>query len=179
MSQSGIGLEIPIRVTGEDGTVVWQGVGLMGRVYLVKNTDSAAIGVGNVVALDPANFIIGASNLAATATPVAQVYAAKRAVSTGSFDRMLIGAAVESIPVGGQGQVAGAGSITVVSVASATGTVGRHLIVGATAGVVTDSATAPTNPAQSPGYTLKPSGTTGGATDTGVATQIGALIQVH
>ncbi len=183
MSTHSINYEVPLKVTGPDGTVLWQGSGAFGIVYTCKAV--AAITESNVVVIDPAAAIYQATNLGATATYGANVFAV-RPSNTTSYGAGVIGAALSTVAASTASAptyvaVAGPGSIAMVTTASATGTIGRHLRLSATNGVVTDSITAPTNPEQSPGYTIKPSGTTAqpSATDTGTATRLAAYILPH
>lgn len=176
MSQSSVGMELPLKVTGGDGTVLWLGVGMLGVCRAIKNTEATSqIGEAMHVILDTANSIFMASNSAATATAVATVMAGKIGSTTPPSS---LGFALGAIDAGATGEVAAAGSICLARTASATGTIGQHILGGA-AGVVTNSATPPSAAAVSPGYTLKPSGTTGGATDTGTATRILVQVSVH
>jgi len=177
MAGQSINLETPLKVYGGDGTVLYEGSAWLGVCQVVKAT--TAITQADAVALDPATFLLQADNLAATATIVANVLGCRPAITTGSYDRGLVGVALGTAAANALCAVAGEGSIVTVKTASATGTIGRHVLCSSTAGSVTDSATAPTNPVQSPGYTVKPSGTTGGVTDTGTATRLGILVAVH
>jgi hypothetical protein len=178
--QQGSNLEIPLRVIGPDGTTLWQGSGWLGTVLTGKA--SATITESNSLMTTAASFLMQASNLAGTTTVIANVLSVGQSGTTPSG---LVGAALNSATTAVGNNIvliAGTGSLALVTTASATGTLGRHLIGGAS-GVVTDSATAPTNPAQSLGFTAKPSGTTTGAnfgiTDTGTATRLGAYITIH
>jgi hypothetical protein len=174
--QQSSNLEIPLRVIGPDGTtVVWQGSGIMGIPRVIKNTEaSSTITEAMNVILDPAASILPASNLAATATPVAIVLAGKIGAANGAN----LGFATANIVAGAQGVLWGIGSICNALVAGATGTLNHHALPGA-AGVVTSSASVGANPVQAAGFVVKPSGTTGGATDTGVATRMGVLVMPH
>ena len=172
--QQSSNLEIPLKVTGPDGTVLWEGSGIMGIPRVIKNTDTSAITEAMNVILDAANSILPASNLAATATPVAIVLAGKQGAANGAN----LGFATARIGVNELGVLWGPGSICNALVAGATGPLNHHAIPGA-AGVVTSAAAVGANPVQAAGYVLKPSGTTGGATDTGVATRMGVLCMPH
>ena len=172
--QQSSNFEIPLRVFGPDGSVLWQGTGIMGIPRVIKNTDTATITEAMNVILDAANSILPASNLAATATPVALVLAGKIGAANGAN----LGFATAPILASTQGVLWGPGSICNALVAGATGTLNHHAIPGAS-GVVTSAAAVGANPVQAAGYVLKPSGTTGGATDTGMATRMGVLAMPH
>lgn len=172
--QQSSNLEIPLRVLGPDGTVLWSGTGIMGIPRVIKNTDTAAITEAMNVILDAASAILPASNLASTATPVAIVLAGKIGAASGAN----LGFATTAINPQAQGVLWGIGSICNALVAGATGTLNHHAIPGAS-GVVTSAAAVGANPAQAAGFVLKPSGATGGATDTGVATRMGVLVMPH
>ncbi len=172
--QQSSGLEIPLRVTGADGSTLWQGTGIMGIPRIIKNTDSSVITEAMNVILDAANSVLPASNLAATATPVALVLAGKIGAASGAN----LGFATTAIAVNAQGVLWGVGSICNALVAGATGTLNHHAIPGAS-GVVTSAAAVGAFPVQAAGFVLKPSGTAGGATDTGVATRMGVLVMPH
>jgi len=173
--QASSNFEYPLKVTAPDGTVLWQGTGIMGIPRVIKNTEaSSTITEAMNVILDAANAVLPASNLAATATPVAILLAGKIGAANGAN----LGFATAGIPAQAQGVLWGPGSICNALVAGATGTLNHHAIPGAS-GVVTSAAAVGANPVQAAGYVLKPSGTTGGATDTGVATRMGVLCMPH
>lgn len=175
-----IALETPLKVIGPDNTVLWQGSGFLGTVLL--GVAKVAVTESNVVVVDPTTFIVQGSNLAATATPVANGITLRPSRVTGTsptYETGILGCALNTAAIGSQVSIAGAGSIALVTVASATGTLGHHALLSSTAGTVTSSATAPTAASHSPGYVVKAAGTTGGATDTGSATRMGIYVSPH
>ena len=169
--------EIPLRVIGPDGSVLWQGSGWLGvvRTAICK---AVAITQSDGLAADPGTFIIQADNLAATATPVSNLLTARPMITTGSFDRALLGVALNAAAIGEQVVIASQGSIVTVRVAGATGTLGHLAAPTTTAGLAVSSAAGNTAPSKNLGLVMKPSGAAGGATDTGVATRMGVLVDV-
>lgn len=178
MAQSSINMEIPLKVTGPDGTILWEGSGIFGLVRFVKNTDTSIITEALHIILDTANSVFVASNSLASSVNAgaAQVFAGKIGSTTPPSS---LGFAIAGIPVGGLGPAFAVGSICCAAVAGATGTIGHHCI-GAASGLVTSAGGAlAVSPVVSPGLVLKPSGVAGGVTDTGVATRMGILVQPH
>ena len=177
MSGQSINLEVPVKITGPDGTVLFQGSGWFGRVH-VAICKAVAITAGDATSLDPGTFIIQANNLASGATFGANALTARPCITTGNFDRGILGVALNTAAIGDQVVIAGEGSITTVQVAGATGTIGHYALPGATAGRVTSSQVGAVNPTEHLGKVLKPSGTTAqpSATDTGVATRMGVYV---
>lgn len=177
-----INLRLPLRVIGSDGTVIYTGTGVFGTVYTVKVT-TATVLIGDGIVLDPAaSVIFGGSFVAAvdTGVPAENIYAARQCNTAGSLDRAWLGIAISGGPVGSEIAVAGPGSLALANVASATGTIGHHANSAGTAGLlVSAGGAAPTNPAYSLGFVFKPSGTTGGVTNTGSATKLGIMVQPH
>ena len=177
MSQQSVNFEIPLKVIGPDGTVLWQGSGILGTVKTAI-CKVVAITAADAVSLDPGTFILQANNLAATATYGANVITARPCITTGSFDRGILGVAMNSAAIGEQVVIAGRDSLTTVKVAGATGTIGHYALPSATAGSVTSSQIGAVNPAEHVGKVVKPSGATAqpSATDTGVATRMGIIV---
>lgn len=169
--QQGSSLEIPLRVIGPDGTVLWQGSGLLGVVYSAV-CKAAAITESNALMIDPTTTILQASNLAATAAIVANVLSAKP--TTGAAVQGVLGCALNSAAVGERVIIAGAGSLALCT----TGTAGAlgQFAVPAASGSTTQSNAGATGPNQNVGRVIKPAGTTGGATDTGTASRLGLLV---
>jgi hypothetical protein len=185
MSQQSSALELPLRVTGPDGTILWQGVGSLGTVRSIKNTTTTDIADANHVILDntaTTGAVIVANDLAQSAIPATGMPLFVLGGARGSTTPpSSLGFALGAIKAGTVGLTASVGSICFASTASSTGTLGRF-VLGAASGNVTDSATPPSVPTVSPGRTLRPSGTTTGAqfgiTDTGTATRMAVLCTV-
>lgn len=167
--QQGSNLEIPLRVIGPDGTTLWQGSGWLGVVYL--GTVQTAVTESNAVMLD-STWVIQASNLAASATVVANKLLVKP--TTGAAVQGVLGAALSTVPVNGLVPIAGPGSIALVTTGTA-GTLG-HWVVPAASGSTTQTAAGVTGPNQNVGRQIKLAGATGGSTDTGTASRLGAII---
>lgn len=174
MSQQTSNLEIPLRIIGPDNTVLWQGSGWLGVVIVGKAI--TAVTAAAAVNLVVASFIIQASNLAATATPVANVMAVQNSPVTPAG---LLGVALSAAAVNEQVLIAGPGSIVTVLTSAVTHTVGQHAVAAAAGALGASVITAPINPIQSLGYCTKNRGTVGGATDTGTDTRAGYLVVIH
>lgn len=164
-------LEIPLRVIGPDGTVLWQGSGWLGVVYAAV-CKSAAITESNAVMIDPTTTIIQASNLAATTAIVANVLSAKP--TTGAAVQGVLGCALNTAAVGDRVVIAGAGSLCLCTTGTA-GVIGQFAVPAA-AGSTTQSNAGATGPNQNVGRVIKPAGAVGGATDTGTASRLGLLV---
>lgn len=178
MSDS-ISLTQPFLVTGGDGSTLWTGAGFPPGSLCVPTT--VAISADDALVVDPAGFKVQASNLAATSAPVQQVLGLRPAITTGNYDRMFVGVALEAgaiatAAVPTYARYAGVGWFALVKVASATGTAGHYAVATSTAGTVSSTATLPTVPVGYLGKVVKPSGTSGGVTDTGTATRMGVLV---
>ena len=176
-----VGMQNPLLVVGGDGSALWQGAGFSTGRPVIGVPTNAAIAEGDAVVIDPAGLRIQASNLASTAASVAQVLGVRSAITTGNFDRGFVGVALEAAVLTTANaptsvKIAGIGWIVGVKVASATGTVGHYAVATSTAGTVSSTATLPTVPVGYLGKVVKPSGTTGGVTDTGTATRMGVLV---
>jgi hypothetical protein len=117
--------EHQVQVRGADGTILWVGTALMGVSYHVLNNEaSASIEVGEGVRMDT-----GATSVlprlevtAAGASPTADlpqylVVAGLRIAS--ATDTNFLGVAMERIPAGKVGVVAGVGSLTTVKTTAA------------------------------------------------------------
>lgn len=175
-----LNMEVPLRVTGPDGTVLWQGSGILGVVYGAI-CRVAAITESNALMLDPATTLLQASNMLATGNPLAgaggalpNVLSAKP--TTGAAVQGVLGCALNSAAIGAQVVVAGPGSIALCTTATA-GTLG-HYAVPAAAGSTTQTAVGVAGPNQNVGRVVKIAGTSGGFTDTGTATRIGIVVSV-
>jgi hypothetical protein len=176
-----INLRLPLKIIGGDGTVLFSGSGLFGIVYTARVVNATVL-VGDGVAIDPTTFIIvGGSFVAAvdTGAPAENVYTCRKMITTGNFDRGIMGVAITSAPVGSEIAIAGIGSIALVNVAASTGTLGQFANPTTTAGLAVSSTTALTAPQEYLGKFWKPSGSatpTGGATDTGSASKAAVLV---
>ena len=174
--QQGIGLEVPLRVIGPNGTVLWQGSGWLGVVYVGKA--SATITTNSCLQLTAASFIIQADNLAATSNIGANVLSVNLAPTT---PPLLVGVSLKAGIVNEAIAIAGNGSIVPILTSAVTHTVGHHGIAAASGALGASSATAPASPALSIGFAVKNRGTTAqpSATDTGTDTRAGYLVSVH
>jgi hypothetical protein len=139
--------EHQVQVRGADGTILWVGTALMGVSYHVLNSEaSASIEVGEAVRLDITNSILPRLEVtAAGASPTADlpqylVVAGLRVAS--ATDTNWLGVAMERIPAGKVGVVAGAGTLTTVKTSAASIAVTTTIGGSATAGLCAANTTA-------------------------------------
>lgn len=147
-----------MQVRGSDGTILWTGTAVVGVMYHVKNTDSAAMTLAEAVRWDSTNGVLPRlETTAAGATPASDLpqslaLAGLRVSATTNV--MWLGVALEPIGINKVGLVAGAGSLTTVKTVAGAITVGNKLGGSATAGAV-DSITSNTTTGLVLGVCLK------------------------
>lgn len=174
------------KVTGPDGTVLWQGAGQLGQVFHAYNISTSAVinegeAVGVSVGAAAEDLVIPRFDYAATAIPPTEQVAVVRTTVTIAS---LIGVALTRMPVNPTTKnpitcdVAGVGSIIgVKSLASGSITVnalGAAVARSATAGSVTALTLLPTTAQPFLGCVVKPAGVAAG--QTGSDTVLGVLI---
>lgn len=170
-----MGMEVPIKITGGDGTSLYDGVGFPGILISAKVTHATTVTGGMGIVVHPTGLAVLGDNFTTTADPV-QVLGVAAANTTGSLNIGYLGVVKSARAATGEQVVLfGIGSICGVVVASG-GTIGHVCTATSTAGRMQSIASTAAAGGSFLGNVLKPAGTTGGVTDTGSATRMGILV---
>jgi hypothetical protein len=146
-----IGQETQTQVRGADGSILWQGTAVVGVGYVMKNNDAAAMAMSEGVRWDVTNdtaargVIPRLETTAAGATATAdlpQSLALYMLRIAGATDVGFVGVVLEPVAVGGQGLVAGIGSLVSVKTTATALAIGTTVGGSATAGLAAANTTA-------------------------------------
>lgn len=140
-----IGMDQQVQIRGGDGTILWTGTAIVGVMYHVVNSDTAAFGLAEGVIWDATNGVIPRlETTAAGATPTSdlpQTLLVRGKRISAATDILHMGVSLEPIGVGKTGLVAGMGSICSVQTTATLLAIGNSLGGSATAGRVAANTT--------------------------------------